>query len=140
LLRGRARFRVDGADIEAPAGTFLRVDAQAHGEAIALEPGTAVIALGGESTFDPSPSEWLERARPHIRSDPTRAREIFDALRRARPVDRANDVAEALLAVAITPPPANSTHHRSISANRCCNSIRPTRMNRQISFPSGYPG
>ncbi len=99
VLRGRARFTIDGADIEASAGTLLRVDAQAHREAIAIDAGTAVVALGGESIFDPSPSEWIERARPHIRTDPLQAREIFDDLRRNRPHDRANDVAEALLAV-----------------------------------------
>jgi hypothetical protein len=99
VLRGTARFRIDGADIEASAGTLLRVDAQAHREAIAIDAGTAVIALGGESTFDPSPSEWIERARPHIRTDPLQAREIFDDLRRNCPHDPANDVAEALLAI-----------------------------------------
>jgi len=99
VLRGRASFRIDGAVIEASAGSLLRVDAHAHREAIAIETGTAVIALGGESNFDPGPSEWIERARPHIRADPLRAREIFDDLRRNRPNDRANDVAEALLAV-----------------------------------------
>jgi hypothetical protein len=99
VLRGNAHFLIDGAEVDAPAGTLVRVEPQAHRQAVATEPDTAVLALGGESTFDASPSEWIERARPLIRTDPARAREIIADLRRERPNDRAGQVGEALLAV-----------------------------------------
>jgi hypothetical protein len=99
VLRGAARFVIDGAEIDAPAGTFLRVEPEARREARALEAGTAVLALGGESAFRPSASEWIERVRPHIRSDPPRARAILDELRGALPGDRGAEVGEALLAL-----------------------------------------
>jgi hypothetical protein len=58
-----------------------------------------VLALGGFPTFEPSSSEWIERARPHIRSDPERARAIVDDLRAERPGSPGLPIAEALLAV-----------------------------------------
>jgi mannose-6-phosphate isomerase-like protein (cupin superfamily) len=99
VLRGKARFVIDGTEVEAPAGTLLRVDPQAHREAVATEAGTAVLALGGESTFEPSASEWIERARPHIRANSSRAREIIEDRRRELPGDRGIDAGEALLAL-----------------------------------------
>ena len=99
VMRGRVLFTIDGEQVTALPGTLIRVDPQAHRKAVALDPDTAVLALGGESVFTPSGSEWIERARPHIRSAPTRAREIIDDLRAQRPGDRAGDVGEALLAV-----------------------------------------
>lgn len=99
VMRGKARFVIDGSEVQAAAGTLLRVDPQAHREAVAMEAGTAVLALGGESTFEASASEWIERARPHIRVSPSKAQEILEDLRRERPTDRAVEVGEALLAV-----------------------------------------
>lgn len=99
MMRGTARFLIDGDEVDAPAGTFLRVEPRAHRQATALAAGTAVLALGGESTFQPSASEWIERARPHIRSDPARAHAILEELRRVLPGDRGVDVGEALLAL-----------------------------------------
>jgi len=80
VLRGRATFTIDGAELDAPAGTVVRVDPDVHRHAVAAEDGTAVLALGGAPVFAPSSSEWIERARPHIRSDPERARAIVDEL------------------------------------------------------------
>jgi hypothetical protein len=99
VLRGRAAFTLDGAELDAPAGTVVRVDPEVHRSAVAVEGGTAVLALGGEPTFAPSSSEWIERARPHIRSDPERARAIVDELRAERPDSPGLPIAEALLAV-----------------------------------------
>jgi hypothetical protein len=70
-----------------------------HRHAVAAEPDTAVLALGGEPTFAPSSSEWIERARPHIRSDPERARAIVDDLRAQHPDSPGLPIAEALLAL-----------------------------------------
>jgi hypothetical protein len=98
VLRGRATFTLDGAAVDAPAGTFVRVEPHVHRHAVAAEDGTAVLALGGAPTYEPSSSEWIERARPHIRSDPERARAIVDDLRAARPDSPGIAIAEALLA------------------------------------------
>jgi len=99
VLRGRATFTLDGTELDAPAGTFVRAEPQVHRHAVAAEGGTAVLALGGMPTFEPSSSEWIERARPHIRSDPERARAIVDELRAARPGSPGIPIAEALLAI-----------------------------------------
>jgi hypothetical protein len=99
VLRGRATFTLDGTTLDAPAGTFVRVDPGVHRHAVAVEPGTAVLALGGEPGFQPSSSEWIERARPHIRSNPERAAEIVDDLRAQRPDAPGIPIAEALLAI-----------------------------------------
>jgi hypothetical protein len=98
VLRGRATFTLDGTSVDAPAGTFVRVAPHVHRHAVAAEAGTAVLALGGMATFEPSSSEWIERARPHIRSDPQRAREIVADLRVQRPDSPGIPIAEALLA------------------------------------------
>jgi quercetin dioxygenase-like cupin family protein len=98
VLRGRATFTLDGEALDAPAGTFVRVEPGVHRHAVASEPGTAVLALGGRPEFEPSSSEWIERARPHIRSDPERAREIVDDLRAQRPDSPGIPIADALLA------------------------------------------
>ena len=98
VLRGRATFTVDDEALDAPAGTFLRVDPEISRCAVAAEAGTAVLALGGPPTFEPSASEWIERARPLLRSDPNRARELLDDLRRARPESPGVAIGEALYA------------------------------------------
>jgi hypothetical protein len=99
VLRGRATFTLDGETLDAPAGTVVRVDPGVHRHAVAAEPRTAILALGGEPTYRPSSSEWIERARPHIRSDPERARAIVADLRAQRPDSPGLPIAEALLAV-----------------------------------------
>ena len=98
VLRGRATFTLDGAELDAPVGTFVRVEPQVHRHAVAAEDGTAVLALGGPPTYEPSSSEWIERARPHIRSDPARAAAIVQDLREARPDSPGLPIADALLA------------------------------------------
>jgi hypothetical protein len=98
VLRGRARFELDGTELDAPAGTFVRVAPEVHRHAVAVADDTAVLALGGPPTFEPSSSEWIERARPYIRSDPERAWAIVDDLRTQRPDSPGLPIAEALLA------------------------------------------
>lgn len=66
VLRGRATFTLDGEEVDAPAGTFVAVgEPTVHRSAVAAEAGTAVLALGGPPTFEPSAWELreLEKAR-----------------------------------------------------------------------------
>jgi hypothetical protein len=101
VLRGRATFTLDGTELDAPAGTFVAVtDPGVHRRAVAAEPGTAVLALGGPPVFAPADSEWIERARPHLRTDPERAIRILDELRAVKPDGPVAEVAEAFKALA----------------------------------------
>jgi len=101
VLRGRATFTLDGTELDAPAGTFVAVsDPSVHRRAVAAEPGTAVLALGGPPVFAPADSEWIERARPHLRTDPERALRILDELRAVKPDGPVAEVAEAFKALA----------------------------------------
>ncbi|MEA2161864.1 MAG: hypothetical protein QOD66_4244 [Solirubrobacteraceae bacterium] len=86
VLRGRASFTLDGQSIDAPPGTFVVVsDPSVRRRAVATEPGTAVLALGGPPTFEPSPSEWIERARPLASTEPDRARALLAEALAMRP-------------------------------------------------------
>src|SRR5438067_1770129 len=100
VLRGRAAFTVDGRAIDAPAGTFIRVAPELRRAAVAVEPGTAVMVVGGPAGFQPAHSEWIDRARPHLVSDPARARALLDELRSVYPDSAAVPLGEALLAAA----------------------------------------
>jgi mannose-6-phosphate isomerase-like protein (cupin superfamily) len=46
VLEGRARFEVDGAPVDAPAGTFVFVEPEVKRTAFAEEPGTTIVAVG----------------------------------------------------------------------------------------------
>jgi hypothetical protein len=101
VMCGRATFTLDGAELDAPAGTFVVVDDPGvYRRAVASEPGTAVLALGGAPVFVPSDSEWIERARPYLRSDPERAIRILEDLRAVKPEGPVAEVAAAFLALA----------------------------------------
>jgi hypothetical protein len=107
VLRGRATFTLDGTEVDAPAGTFVAVlDPAVHRRAVAAEPGTAVLALGALPVFVPSDSEWIERARPHLRSDPARAIAILEDLRTTKPDGPVAEVAAAFIAIARGDEPA----------------------------------
>ena len=61
VLSGRARFTVDGVEVDAPAGTLVYVrDPAARRGARAEEPGTALVAVGGEPGVASSVSPWEE--------------------------------------------------------------------------------
>jgi hypothetical protein len=48
VLRGRATFTVDGEEVDAPAGTLVYLDdPKQERRALAAEPGTTVLAIGG---------------------------------------------------------------------------------------------
>jgi hypothetical protein len=118
VLRGRATFGLDGEELDAPAGTFVVVAPAVHRRAVAAEPDTAVLALGGPPTFEPAADEWIERARPFIRSDPERARAIVDDLREARPDSPGVAIAEALLAAGRGDPEEASERLDAVVAER----------------------
>ena len=98
VLRGRATFTLDGQTLDAPAGTFVRVDPHVHRHAVAAEPQTAVLALGGDPVFEPAGGEWIDRARRFFRTDPARAAAILDELEAFRPDSAALRLGRAMLA------------------------------------------
>jgi hypothetical protein len=87
---GRARFVLDGEELEAGPGTYVFVrDPAVHRHAVALEAGTTVLSFGGPPTFEPSAWEWSFRAEPLVATDPDTARAILEDGMRQRP-DSAN--------------------------------------------------
>lgn len=83
---GRARFTLDGDELEAGPGTYVFVrDPKVRRHAVALEPGTTVLSFGGPPTFEPSAWEWTFRAEPLLEADPARAREVLEDGARQRP-------------------------------------------------------
>jgi hypothetical protein len=63
VVRGRARFELDGESFDAPAGTLVLVQPQVHRHGVALEADTEVLAFGDHPTFRPSGSEFIWRVR-----------------------------------------------------------------------------
>ena len=62
VLRGHATFTLDGRDVDAPAGTLLFVrDPAVERSAVAAEPDTAILAVGGApgAAFQVAP--WEQR-------------------------------------------------------------------------------
>jgi hypothetical protein len=95
---GRARFSLDGEDIEAGPGTYVFVrDPTVHRHAVALEAGTTVLSFGAPPTFEPSGWEWSFRAESLVESDPARARAILEDGSRARPDSASIQIALARL-------------------------------------------
>jgi len=65
VLRGRARFALDGEEIDAPAGTLVFLsDPSVKRVAVEEEDGTVVLAIGAKpgEAFTPSPWEWYFEA------------------------------------------------------------------------------
>ena len=65
VVRGRARFTLDGEEIDAPAGTLVCIsDPTVQRLAVAEEEGTTVLAVGGKpgEAFTPSAWEWYFQA------------------------------------------------------------------------------
>ena len=65
VVRGRAKFTLAGDEIDAPAGTVVHLpDPSVLRTAVAQEPGTLVLAVGGKpgEVFQPSPWELGFRA------------------------------------------------------------------------------
>lgn len=68
VVSGRARFTLDGEEIDAPAGTIVYLpDPGVLRVAVSEEAGTTVLAVGGwrDRAFEPSGWEWTFEAQPH---------------------------------------------------------------------------
>jgi quercetin dioxygenase-like cupin family protein len=68
VVAGRARFTLDGEQLDAPAGTLVFLPEPATRRyAVAEEPGTTVLAVGGKpgEGYEVSAWEWRFRAVPH---------------------------------------------------------------------------
>ena len=69
VVSGRARFTLgDDDEVEAGAGTLVYLrDPETKRAAVALEPGTTVLAVGGKpgEAYEPSAWEWFFAASPH---------------------------------------------------------------------------
>jgi hypothetical protein len=59
VVSGRATFTIDGEEVDAPAGTIVHLpDPSVRRSAVAAEPGTAVLAVGGKPGQAFQPSAW----------------------------------------------------------------------------------
>jgi len=61
VVTGAAEFTVDDETFVAPAGTLVLVTPPSHREARAIEPRTAVLAVGGVPGKAFEPSDWEAR-------------------------------------------------------------------------------
>jgi hypothetical protein len=70
---GHARFRIDGQDVDAPAGTFVSaLDVKTIRSAVALADNTVVLVIGAEpgAPFQVSPAELAELAAAGVPAVP----------------------------------------------------------------------
>jgi quercetin dioxygenase-like cupin family protein len=59
VVSGRARFTLDGTDVDAPAGTIVHLpDPDVRRGAVATEDGTTVLAIGAKPGVPFEPSGW----------------------------------------------------------------------------------
>jgi tetratricopeptide (TPR) repeat protein len=103
VLRGRARFTLDGAELDAPSGTLVAVEPHVRREAVAVEAGTAVLAFGGPPAFEPAGHEYMARVRGAL-DRPDKARAIAEAGLRELPDSPGARYAMALAAAAAGDP------------------------------------
>jgi mannose-6-phosphate isomerase-like protein (cupin superfamily) len=88
VQQGRARFELDGEQVDAPAGTFVFARPSVRRTAFAEEPNTTIVVVGGRPGYAYEPSGWevwspfrllyeageyaevADRAGPVLASDP----------------------------------------------------------------------
>ena len=83
---GRARFELDGEQVDAPAGTFVYARPSVKRTAFAEEPGTTIVALGGTPGKAYEPSGWEIWAPFH---------NLYQEGQYAEAADRAREAVEA---------------------------------------------
>jgi tetratricopeptide (TPR) repeat protein len=86
VLRGRAAFQLDGENVAAPAGTLVFARAGVKRTAMAEEPGTTVLALGGRPGKAYEPDGWEVWAPLNP---------LYEAGRYAEAADRGRELLEA---------------------------------------------
>jgi quercetin dioxygenase-like cupin family protein len=84
VVRGRARFTVDGVDVDAPAGTLLHIGPGETRVAVSEEPGTIVVAVGAKIGEPFESGGWTSFV-------------VADAYRRAGRIDEGRAVVYELL-------------------------------------------
>lgn len=67
VLQGRARFELDGEEVNAPGGTFVHVAPEARRTAFAEEAGTTLVAIGAGAPGQPFEVEGWEIWAPMMR-------------------------------------------------------------------------
>jgi hypothetical protein len=70
---GHARFRIDGQDVDAPAGTFVcALDVKTRRSAIALADNTVVLVIGAEpgAPYEVTPAERADLAAAGLPATP----------------------------------------------------------------------
>jgi hypothetical protein len=67
VMRGKASFTLDEETFEAPLGTLVYAMPGTLREALALEPGTVVLAMGAKAGEAFSPSPWEDFAVAYAR-------------------------------------------------------------------------
>jgi tetratricopeptide (TPR) repeat protein len=83
VVSGRATFTVNGEQVEAPAGSLVFVrDPAATRSAVAEEPGTTVLALGGKpgEAFLPLPEEFSAAFDAYSAKEYERSLELYQEL------------------------------------------------------------
>lgn len=79
VMRGAARFTLDGVTFDAPAGTLVSVpDADVHRHGVEVGPGTEVPASGGDPVFRSAGHEWMWRVCTLLPHQLGRARALAD--------------------------------------------------------------
>ena len=58
VATGAATFTLDGKEVEAPSGTFVHVRPSTRRGAVAREPGTTILAVGGRAGVSFAVSGW----------------------------------------------------------------------------------
>jgi hypothetical protein len=80
VVSGHAAFELGGEKLDAPAGTFVFIrDPSLRRHAVAVEPGSTVLAIGGprDEAFTPSAWEHYFLAVPHAKAgDYAKARDV----------------------------------------------------------------
>ena len=77
VVRGHARFELDGEVVDAAAGTLVFVQPDVYRHGVAVAPDTEVVAFGGFPVFRPSGSEFIWRVRAAL-PDAIAAQAIVD--------------------------------------------------------------
>lgn len=71
VLKGAARFEIDGAVVDAPTGALVQVQPAARRKATATEDGTTILVVGGTpgEAYKPAPEEAAEAFAAYAAGD-----------------------------------------------------------------------